>query len=353
MLNYSAIIQQKRKERQDYIDKLNAMKEEHKICELQTKYALELHDYNLLLEKMKLFSELKTPEYPPFLNKGEYLATRNKLLSFGEKRGELLDVATTLYTYEENIRRCNAVLEKSVLDGDSYIVGQNNIIYNSAKTFLKNAYNFNKYLTQDFMRAISLSAINSLPEKDIVALAKEGFITIEDVENAPETTQNKQNLTALRCELEIAPPVSETHQIRLKGVSYKNEDGSSRQEYLKELSESKDKKITIIPFLFYNTKENRDEPAAEVIWGEKCIGNLPADFVIALNEKYSNIKYSAEVDKVVGGGDFNYGCHINLTITGYAKNREPKISLSQFVGKKEEKTSETKQDNKQEELVLE
>jgi len=331
MLIYSDIIQQKREERKKYIDQLNAMYKEHNIDGLRKQYALEIHDHNALLEKMQLFSEFDGLEYPPFASKEEYVATRKKLIGFAERKTELLNAATTIYTYEENIRRCNAVFEKSILDEGSYIAQQNDAIHTSSKQLLKNANNFGKYLTSDFLLAINKSAINSLTQSEIENLVEDGYISTDEIEAMFENPGIAKKLAGLHDMFDVHPPVTEVHEIRLKGVSYNNEDGSSRQEYLKELANAEDKSITIKPFMFHNSKENRDEPAANVMWGEKCIGNLPALFMMELDERLSNITFSAEIDKVVGGGDFNYGCHITLTVTGKSKNAPHKIDLKQFV----------------------
>ena len=342
MLNYLDIIKQKREERQKYVNQLNAMKDEHNVEELMSRYSLELYDYNSLLEKMKLFSELDNPEYPPFFSKEDYIATRTRLSNFAERRKELLDVSAILYTYEENLRRCNSLFEKSILDDSAYIAGQNDIIYTNAKQFLKNAHNFNKYLTPEFLFAISASAVKSLPKADVLSLAEEGFILVEDVEKMIDIPNSESTLEVLRDNLGVIPPVTEKHPVKLKGVSYENEDGSSRQEYLKELSNAKDKSIKIETYSFHNQKENRIEPAANVLWNGKCIGCLPASLMIDLNERFSNLKLSAEIESVVGGGDFNYGCHIVLTVIGNNRNKTPKIDLEQFLpNKQSEKLSDT------------
>lgn len=333
MLSYANIIQQKREERKKYIDQLNTMRDTHDINGLKNKYALEFQDCIALLGKMRLFAELENPDYPPFSSKDEYITTRLRLAGFTERKIELLDAAATIYTYEENIRRCNALFEKSILDESSYIPGQNDSIYALTKQLLKTANDFGKYLTPEFLFAISVSAVESLSESDILSLVENGFITEDDIEKMLDIQGIEDKIARLSDTLGIQPPITETHEIKLKGVTYANEDGSSKQEYLKELSNATNKEISIVPYIFHNPKNNQDEPAAKVMWGEKCIGNLPASFMIELDDRFKNVSFSAELDRVVGGNDFNYGCYIHLTVTGRPKNKPHKINLAQFTAK--------------------
>ena len=59
------------------------------------------------------------------------------------------------------------------------------------------------------------------------------------------------------------------------GVTFDNDDGSDRQKILRRLLNSDDANpdVTFIPYTF------KKKPALYVMCGDKCVGNVPADYV--------------------------------------------------------------------------
>jgi len=137
------------------------------------------------------------------------------------------------------------------------------------------------------------------------------------------------NLLFVRERLGLPVPNVETIDTKLKGVTFTNEDKSDRQEYLKQLKAAFKKspqEITIERW------EYEGAPAAKVFWGEKEIGAIPADLMKELAEKYGKFELTAEITKVNGGDNFNYGCEIKLHVFGEQKNN---IKISDFFKKKQ------------------
>ena len=100
---------------------------------------------------------------------------------------------------------------------------------------------------------------------------------------------------------------SSASAIRTKvvGVTFKNEDGTDRQELLSCVSPGD--MLDLEPY------EYNGAPAMKVMHAVGCIGNLKAELAADLC-KNEYITYTAEVLEVTGGEDGkSYGCNIEIT----------------------------------------
>ena len=98
---------------------------------------------------------------------------------------------------------------------------------------------------------------------------------------------------------------------KVVGVSYPNDDGSSRQEILSSCLRGE-------PVGFYWHTFN-GEPACAVISDHGQIGYLRADLAADLDYEYSGDEYyfSGRISDITGGKDgLHYGCNILLSIYG-------------------------------------
>lgn len=100
---------------------------------------------------------------------------------------------------------------------------------------------------------------------------------------------------------------SSTNSIRTKvvGVTFKNDDGTDRQEILASVSPGDS--LDLEPY------EYNGAPAMKVIHALGCIGNLKAELAADLCDN-PYITYTAEVLDVTGGNNGkSYGCNIEIT----------------------------------------
>lgn len=97
-------------------------------------------------------------------------------------------------------------------------------------------------------------------------------------------------------------------ETRVVGVSFKNEDGTSRQEIL---SESYEGESVSLDYYEYN-----GEPAYAVIdFLGNQIGNLSRELAAVIYSKYNDCYYDASILRITGGDDTKYlGCVISLDI---------------------------------------
>ena len=84
-------------------------------------------------------------------------------------------------------------------------------------------------------------------------------------------------------------------EFKVAGVSYRNDDGTERQDLIKEIKAGKQVKITISPYQ-YNGK-----PAFGVYADGKQLGNVPSDLVDEIQKVYKP-GYTVTEYKVLGSG---------------------------------------------------
>lgn len=96
--------------------------------------------------------------------------------------------------------------------------------------------------------------------------------------------------------------------VRVVGVSFKNNDGTSRQQILSELSVGE---AMCLEFFEY---ENEPAYAVTDVLGNQ-IGNLPKDLSADIYRKYRDCYFSVLIDDITGGVDgLKYGCIISIDI---------------------------------------
>lgn len=96
--------------------------------------------------------------------------------------------------------------------------------------------------------------------------------------------------------------------VKVVGVSYRNDDGTSRQEILSGLS------VGEAMLLDYFEYENEPAYAVTDALGNQ-IGNLPKDLSADIYQKYRDCYFSVMIDDITGGYDgLKYGCIISIDI---------------------------------------
>ena len=96
--------------------------------------------------------------------------------------------------------------------------------------------------------------------------------------------------------------------VRVVGVSFSNDDGTSRQEILSGLS------VGEAMLLDYYEYENEPAYAVTDALGNQ-IGNLPKDLSADIYREYRDCYFAVLIDDITGGYDgLNYGCIISIDI---------------------------------------
>ncbi len=120
------------------------------------------------------------------------------------------------------------------------------------------------------------------------------------------TAENKQTNVA-RFDTSKAIVIKEFHT-KVVGVTFKNDDGTSRQEHIKNCSIGEDAIFKPVP-----TDEFPNAIGVFTANG-KQLGHLSEDVACELKNQYPTNPMSVTISNITGGGDYNYGCNIKITI---------------------------------------
>lgn len=102
---------------------------------------------------------------------------------------------------------------------------------------------------------------------------------------------------------------------KVVGVTFNNEDGSSRQKYISGLKAGDE--LTFRPVAI----EGHPEAVGVFTTDGKQLGHLTAELAGELRNKYPTHPISATVAQVTGGGDRSYGCNIHIIIYELPNNK--------------------------------
>ncbi len=95
---------------------------------------------------------------------------------------------------------------------------------------------------------------------------------------------------------------------KVVGVTFGNDDGTSRQEIIKSCKPGDDIIFKPVP-----TEEYPDAIGVFNKRGQQ-LGHIGAELAAELKEKYANNPMSVTVNNITGGGDKNYGCNLHIVI---------------------------------------
>lgn len=95
---------------------------------------------------------------------------------------------------------------------------------------------------------------------------------------------------------------------KVVGVTFGNDDGTSRQEIIRACKPGDDIIFKPVPTAEY--------PDAVGVFNKRGqqLGHLGADLAAELKSKYPNNPMSVTVNNITGGGDKNYGCNLHIII---------------------------------------
>ena len=107
---------------------------------------------------------------------------------------------------------------------------------------------------------------------------------------------------------------------RVVGVSFDNDDGTSRQDIISGLS--------VGEALLLNYHEYENEPAYAVTDAlGNCIGHVSKELAATIYQKYKDCYFAVSVDGITGGdSSLKYGCVISIDIYMILLRRQTKMN---------------------------
>lgn len=235
---------------------------------------------------------------------------------------ELLNGASYVASAEKKAEEINDLVECSPYLPSNLKLSSDNYIYGIARDCLKTLPSYHALLNSQFKKAYVESCIESLSVSGLQKLISAKIIGKKDIEIVRASGSNgyREKMNAVREAFGMENLYYEKHDINLAGTTFKNEDGTERQKLLAEMKNASDVELTVEKGTWQKAP-GVEKACAGVLWEGKTIGFVPQGTVDAMIEKYKNPEYEATLKEVVGGGDVNYGCNVELGIVAKELNQ--------------------------------
>lgn len=327
--NYKTVFEQHRNKYNLLVNELNDMYMSDIYKEAVNSASFEFLRALYLAKRIDIYTNSESGKKPEFIftSVQEALSTYADIVNFHKNSEKLLSKAVIINQVDSKINEINAFVKQSdYLTSDYLIEPDNTQLESIAKEVLGLIPKVEKSLNSNLRLDILKDICNHFNSNQVVYLAGKKMFHVSDIDKLVKvvTTDNgKENIKAL-CDnfnLDVVPVKTEV--LRIKGCTFNNEDGSSRQENIRQLEEfintnNTTPSLEVINFT-YKPEIGDEEPAAKIVWGDKEIGVLPRDVAIELHNNYADKIITAKANKVLGGGSVSYGVEITLDICERAK----------------------------------
>ena len=275
-----------------------------------------------LCDKLSLYEKLEKKPRMFFSNKEEAFSFYQNLINFPGKSKKLLEDAAYMAEVGKVATDINKFASTSPYLGDIYKVVPNDDIITMAEKCLREIPLYRKKLTKEFRWNYIESVILSLNQEELDWLLDKKVIKSIDLDNISLTetvNQYQEKIKHLCTKLGRDLPAEAVYTIKLKAVTFNNDDGTSRQDIIKKMQEvrtfhpERPIRLTAIPYIF-TPEVGNPEPALRIEWDGQCIGNVGKDVVAEVDKKFSHPQYTADLIDIVGGDDVAFGCKIKLGV---------------------------------------
>lgn len=247
------------------------------------------------------------------------------IVSFKKDINELIEKANYILKIQELKDNLNQFVNENNLNSLLQIDNGIDELVFYAKIITDILPNYPKLLSTKFRINFIESCIIALDVEELNTLCERKVILAQDISKISlvENTDNYINKVNSICDYYNLPHIqTENLQFSLKGTSYPNEDGSSRQDNIKLLNdfikENPNIKIELDtkPFIFHNPKTNQDESAILYTWNNRGIGCAPREIATEIYENIKSPQFITYLNNIRGGKHENslYGCGISTNI---------------------------------------
>ena len=276
-------------------------------------------------ETLELFNNLTVKPKIRFKSVEEAEVLYRNLSYYAKNIQELLDCSAYIVNIDELAKKINDFVDESPYLPSNLKIEEKGYLSDIAKDCLTNLPEYRKLVTFEFRYNFIESCLYSLSSNDLALLVKEKMINTKDIDNISLTGNEKyeENLRHLCLLTNHKKIVERKEDVRLKGVTYNNEDGKSRQAILAKIRADKEsgKEIKLVPVKhIYTPPLGNPEPAVSIYYENELIGTLPLATAQEIEESYINSQISVEL-KEIKGSDL-LGCEVTVSIIAPKLNRE-------------------------------
>lgn len=337
-MKYEELLQKNLNEYTDLNNKYQEMIQSEKMRQVMYNVPFDFLKCRFILDTLSVYSDLsKTSKDNAnairinFTSGNEAIQRFLDIVNFKNVANSILEDATFVVELSKLQKQINNLVQDSAYLSPSMMVEPLGKLEKIAEDCLKEIPQYKSLMTKEFRLSYIESCIDSLSKEDLSKLLAARIIKGKDLDKITLTGSEKylDNVKYL-CEITGHTKIIEkSYPITLKGVSFKDDNGTSRQDYLKEikqmLSKNETPNIKVVASM-YKPDIGPEEPSIHIVWNDtKCLGHLPKETAKELAQKYENPNYEAKVTEITGGGqNCNYGCKIefNILSSKFKENQE-------------------------------
>lgn len=316
---YNKIMSVYKKNMASYEDMISSPRYDQISCTMPFEFLNAIH----LCEKLSLFEKLEKKPKMYFSNIDEALVFYRNLISFNQKTETLLEDASYITTVGTLANTINELAINSPYLGKTFCIRPNNELISLAEKCLSEIPRYPEMLTKAFKWNFIESAILSFNKEALKTMVDYNIIKAKDLDhiNLTETMNDYQEKIHFLCTLlNHEHPILASYTLKLKAVTFSNEDGSSRQEYLSLLKQyakahpEETIKLTAESYI-YTPEIGEPEPAIRILWDDKILGNIGKDVVKEIQEVFDKPQYTVLLKEITGGDKgISYGCNIDFNV---------------------------------------
>lgn len=282
-----------------------------------------------LANRIEIYSEAPENKKPAFRFDSiqEALATYRDIIQYKSNLNSLLNTSSLILEADKLTDKINTYVRLSDYLNDSLLIKKQYNITKLAKECIDTLPKCKDSITKELINSLVKDMVNQFDEKYIKILLDKKIINEKNynyLSKIDGSEKFKKNISFISNYLGLSEKLLFSQEFRLKGVTYKNEDGTDRQTILKELQEkaatNPDIKLQLQPFV-YTPKLGNPEPAVAVLWEGKELGYLPKEISNQLHNEYKDNSSEIQFMKVLGGSskeeqerDIKYGICVKLSI---------------------------------------
>lgn len=343
-MNYTEALQEHTNKYNELKTKYDEMILSNQYARITSSMAFEFLSAKQTCETLEVFNELQNSPRLNFNSVEEAEVLSRNISRYTRSSKTLLDDAAYLNTVATLAEQINALVNTSPYLNKSLGVCHDKRLSQLAYECLEKIPKFPKYASFEFRYHFVESCLFCLKEEDMDKLVARKVIKAKDVEHLsrienPETEEEKKyeaNLAHLCLILNRPVPLVEVKTVRLKGVTFKNEDGSNRQDVIKEIAEAKKNgqtiKLDTEEYIFQDPEKKIEaQPAIRILWNGKVAGNLAADLVKSIKEDYINPTVEAEYGVITGGSDDFKALGMEIKLHIHAAEKIAKAEKSETI----------------------
>ena len=316
------------------MDNYNKLKEQYeklvysdKFYQVSASMPFDFLKGRYIIETLALYKDMDGQARLNFRSGDDAVQRFLDITDFKNHIEDILDGAAFVMEVAEVEKQINTLVSSTPYLSSSLEVPTLGRLENIANDCVKELPMYKSLMTKEFRIGYIESCIQSLPKNELSKLLTARIIKDTDLDKISLTggKQYEENIKFL-CEITGHKEIIEKNFVqRLKGVKANDDNGISRQDYLKEISkmirEGKTPDINVVPCI-YTPEMGNPEPSIKIMWDDKCIGFMPKEVAKNLSEAYENPQYKASIKNIIGGNDIAYGCEINFSVIS------PKYTLS-------------------------